>query len=87
MKLHYVDGESVVIPKVIFDSAKLEVRIDKDVWRLNYATENISINWKLLEACDQRAVMALKVHVISLIERRSPKHAYNAFNMVGACSR
>jgi len=52
-------------------------------WRLNSAqSHHTLLNWSRLDGCDEDAVVALKVHIVRLIETASTAHTVNTFKTV-----
>jgi hypothetical protein len=78
-----VIGGTPDIPRSTRDSNGLLVNLSETSWRLNDTTFSATINWKRLAACEDEAIRSLKSYVVTLIERKSSRHACNAARFVG----
>jgi len=76
-------GDDVLIPDFTRDVADHVVDLRGSIWRINSPdSSNTSLNWRILDGCDEEAVGALRLHTIRLLETSSSRHAYNAFQSV-----
>ncbi len=78
-----LDDEAVEIPEFTRDVAGHLVDLRTEKWRLNSATSHSTLlDWTKLVNCDDDCVVALRYHIVRLIEINGTAHVDNAFRVL-----
>lgn len=84
-RIRLLFGENDQIPDFTRDVAGFEVDLRTEKWRLNSATSGQTlIDWNRVKQCDGQSVLALRLHIVRLIETNGTAHVANAFRLLSS---